>query len=115
MPRKKSATLVFDSQAALENQAELERTVRELQQCLTRFETLHKSFRRRFLKLFVPENHCAAETSDALDPQVEAALSNIFFFHQANLAGQSLTHLRYAVDLADLACGLTHYRGGNSG
>jgi len=93
--------LKFDSKLAAQTLPELEQTVKELQECLARLETLHEKFSRDFLKLFkTPEPQSYA------DHPAWPALRNVYFFVQANLAGNALSHLTYAADSAHLACGL---------
>ena len=78
----------------------LERTLRELEDCLDRFETLHESFSRDFLKLFDEPEAPAAPGG-----QAQPAVKNLYFFTLANFAGSSLAHLRHYLEEADLACG----------
>ena len=84
---------------AAQARPELERIVQELRQCLDRCADLHDSFRQKFTAIFEEPSGCP-------DGVIDPALLNVYFFNNANLAGQALSHLRYAVDLADLACGL---------
>ena len=93
--------LTLNSSQAAAARPGLEKTVRELQQCLDRLETLQDSFRENFIKLF-----SQADSPANGDRPAGPALSNAFFFAQANLGGNAVSHLRYAADLAGLACGL---------
>jgi len=93
--------LNFDSELAAQKLPELELTVKELQQCLKRFETLNKKFRRDFLKLFR-----ASATPFYADNPARRVLRNAHFSVRANLFGNALSHLTYVVDSADLACGV---------
>lgn len=92
-------TLTLNPSLAADARPGLEKTVKELQQCLNRVEELQDSFREDFLKIFDDSGQAA------LDP-AGPALSNMYFFARANLGGNAVSHLRYAADLADLACGL---------
>lgn len=95
------AQLTLNPTLAAEAHPGLEKIAQELQQCLDQLETLQNSFRENFLKLF-------SQADPTPDKAREAgpALANVFFFHQANLGGNAVSHLRYAADLANLACGL---------
>lgn len=94
-------TLKFDAKQAARSLPELERIAEELLRTIDHCEALSKSFRKNFLKIFQgPEI--------AVDPGNKkwAALRSVHFHVHANLANPALAQLRYAADLADLACGL---------
>ena len=102
--------LPFNPQAAAELQPELERTVRDLRQCLGQCEALLETFRDKYLRIFSGPELQAAPGHPAW-PALRAA----YYFSSANLAAGSLAHLHYAAELADTACAaLNHVLAGRT-
>lgn len=101
MSRRSVDSLKFDAKQAALVLPELERTTAELLLILDRYEALDKSFRQKFLKIFK-----GPKIAVNSDDKKWALLQNTLVFTQANLAGQALSHLRYAADLAEMTCGV---------
>lgn len=93
--------LRFNADLAVSAQPNLERTVKELQSCLDRVESLQNDFRQNYLQIF-HESGLPVSSGHRIWPIMNDAHS----FIQSNLAGNALSHLRYAADMADMACGL---------
>ena len=94
----KKPTPFLNLELAAEAEPELEQIARELKRILNRLETLHHSFRQKFLKLF--------NDNEYLTPgdHGQSELRSLYFYHHANLGGHCLAHLRCAVEMADQTC-----------